>query len=75
MKIIQLGTPRPKYEWMGQWAAPNECGTIVELTEIDVGTVEYDYDQRDGESVHIVCPACKRSHYFERYGGRDHETR
>lgn len=58
VKIIREGALPPKYAWMGrEWRCGN-CNTVVEFEEGDARRLNYDDDQKDGESIHSTCPKC-----------------
>jgi hypothetical protein len=77
MKIIEQGTRKPKYPWLGRYLCAY-CKSVIELTEEDVPFVTNVYeDQREGWNAEVVCPVCEgiRSlmdcdHVIGRCGGR-----
>lgn len=59
MNILERGKKKPAYPWVGRYLCAT-CNSVLELDESDVSQViGWDEDQRDGYSVHVVCPVCE----------------
>ena len=78
MRIIERGTPKPKYRWMRHPWQCIECRSIVEFDESDAGEEGYARNgayvtlhesQRDGVWLEARCPVCLEVRVWHECGG------